>query len=146
MPRPGGPGRGHKRKIGNGQLWGAGAGESSPRKSLPLFGRDRPQPAPQAKREGWVKKKEAEARGARIYDLASQKILDRLEADEQMSPMELMAIIKESGNRAFGQPKQPVEVNDHRNADDLSDAELAAIAVGGGEGAATAPGDPGKPH
>ena len=60
--RPGGPGRGHKRKIGNGQLWGAGAGESSPRKSLPLFGRDRPQPAPEAKREGWVKKKEAERR------------------------------------------------------------------------------------
>ncbi len=144
--RPPGPGRGHKRKIGNGQLWGAGAGESSPRKSLPLFGRDRPQPAPEAKSEGWVKRHEAEARGARIYDLATQRLLERLEAGEDMSPQELVAIAKALGDRAFGQPKQSVEVNDHRSADDLSDAELAAIAAGSGEGAPEAPGDPGKPH
>ena len=62
---------------------------------------------------------------------------------EPLGPM--LQLRQWAGNRAFGAPKASMEIDDRRTADALSDDELAAIAAGGGEGAAEAPGDPGQP-
>lgn len=92
--RPGGPGRGHKRRIGNGAGWGGPAkGAGSTRPALPLIGIDRDQPTPEAKSMG---RKDADARAdemrAVLYAIATDaeahamvrvhaadKLLDRLE-------------------------------------------------------------------
>lgn len=117
--RPGGPGRGHKRKIGNGSGWGGperGAGSS--RASLPLFGRERDQPTTEAKVIGKQEEERRKAEAREFYYsvmkcqteptmtrlFAADKLLDRLEG-------------------------KPVATNVNVNAGDvssLSDAELAA--------------------
>lgn len=92
--RPGGPGRGHKRKIGNGPGWGGPAkGAGSSRPSLPLIGIDRDHATPEAKSMG---RKEADARSEEMRELyysvakntaeptmvrlfAADKLLDRIE-------------------------------------------------------------------
>ncbi len=74
MPRPGGPGRGHKRKTGNGPGWGGPAkGAGSTRKALPLIGDEAPQPPPEAKSAGRKRSLDrAEEMRAVLYSIARE--------------------------------------------------------------------------
>ncbi len=146
------PRRSTTRPRGNGPGWGGPAKGAGSSRALPL----RPefsaedQPAPEAKTRGWVKKHEAEALAASAFAKAATLLAERLErvaeGEAEASLGELAMVAEKMGNRAFGSPKSSMEIDDRRSADDLSDAELAAIARGSGDGAAEAEGDPPVSH
>lgn len=117
--RPGGPGRGHKRRIGNGRGWGGPArGSGSTRPALPLIGIERDQPTPEAKSMG---RKEADARSEEM-----RAILHAVATDASAPAMVRVVAADKLLDRIEG---KAVATNVNVNANNLaalSDAELAA--------------------
>lgn len=120
-------------------VWGGAKGSGSKRETLPLIGADREQPSPEAKREGQARRRERLQRIAEAHDAAMDKLLSQIEGGG-VEPRDLNAIVRDTGNRLFGMPKQPME-HSHRPAEQMSDDELAAIAAGGGPAAPAAESD-----
>jgi len=79
--------------------------------------------------------------GTKLRDAASEKSLDTLNTlvsimeDEAASNKDRAYAANCVLDRAFGRPKQQVEVEDNRKASDLSDEQLVQIISGAANGA-----------
>lgn len=117
--RPPGPGRGHRRKIGNGAGWGGparGAGSSS--ESLPLIGRERELPTVEAQMTG---RQRAEQRAEELREL-----LYGIATDVEQPGMVRVSAADKLLDRLEGKPVA-TNVNITRNDfSSMSDAELAS--------------------